>query len=914
MFVSMTSTYAKGLSFVKTYDDIEEYRLDNGLKILLKQDPEAPLISWQVWYKVGSRNEAQGLSGIAHYLEHMMFKGTKLFEKGEIAQAIQLKGGVFNAFTGDDYTAYFENFSPEHLELAIKIEADRMRNTRLDKSEIELERSVIISELEGGENNPHNILYKTLKASAFQAHPYRNPVIGWESDLHNIDHEQMKAFYDRYYAPDNAVAILAGNFDKKIALDLIQKYFGPYKKSKNKRINLITQEPKQSALKRVIIRQEGYVKLLSMAFHIPEFNHHDTPALQVLADIGFGGTSSRLYRRLVDAGLATNVSGASEAGIDPSVFRITVALVPDTDISEVEKVLNEELELMKTNISLEELERSKARVEAAAIYDRDGAYEEALQIGYFEAISNDWTKYVDWVDTIDKVSVEDVQKVAQNYLKESNQTIVQLLPEAPSLSLGAANSSDKLSSLGHKLEQAYGAATVEPLDAKKLDRLLKITKPKYYKNAKAKKLNLNLRTIKLDGDLKNTKFIFREDHSVPVLYIDAVFFAGSDKSFAEGKKGLANITASMLERGTLRNDKFAISEKFDFYGSELNFDAKKESVDVDFSVISKNLNEATALFKEILREPKFDPEELDKLKIELIAAIKQENDFLGRVTRRELNRLIYPKDHLYYSYSPEERIKAIESITIDEVRDFYQKYYNSSNLIVSVVGDVSEEKAKSLVKDLFADWNRNPQSKESLPPIITKVAPKDPSEKFIANPDKKQVEILMGHSGDLDRKDTDFYPLLIANYALGGSSLSSRLGTVVRDKNGLVYHVHSAFGATLGAGAFVIKLGCNPKNVRKAIEITKQVVQDFLKEGISPTELEATKSYLGGSFAARNLASNSNISEALSQMQIYDLGPEYIENYQQNISSIKLEDVNRAARKHIKPEKLNTVIAGPEFY
>ncbi|MDD9899183.1 MAG: pitrilysin family protein, partial [Candidatus Melainabacteria bacterium] len=535
----------KGLKFTKSFAGIDEYQLDNGMKILLKPKRDLPALSWQVWYKVGSRNEQPNLTGMAHFLEHIMFKGTDKFGKGEIAQAIQLHGGIFNAFTSDDYTAYFENFSPENLELAIQIESDRMQNARIDHDDVELERTVIVSELEGNKNDPGRSLYETLRNTAYSVHTYRNPVIGYRADLDNINSKNMREFYENYYYPDNAVAVLVGNFDTKQALTLIQKYFGKYKPKKNIRAK-VPVEPEQEASRRTIVKSGGVMKMLAMAFHIPEFKHEDSAPLSIISDIVFSGLSSRIYPKLVDAGLASSISGVPEPSHDTGLFRIISNLNQDADIAEVEKIIDTELEKIKLGATEDEINLAKAREESAFVYERDGVYDEGLQIGYFEAVTDDWTRYATWVDEVNKVTNEDIIRVAKKYFVPNNKSVVQLLPEAAGEALidlpQPTNAApDPIKAAG------YGAAVAEPIDPKKLDHLLKITKPKYTKEAKASKLELEYKKLEGDVDL-----IFKEDHSLPLIYMTANFFAGS---FADGDEpGLAYFTSQLLESGTKKKD------------------------------------------------------------------------------------------------------------------------------------------------------------------------------------------------------------------------------------------------------------------------------------------------------------------------------------------------------------------------
>ena len=894
----------KGVKFVKSFAGIDEYQLDNGLKILLKPKQDLPALSWQVWYKVGSRNEQLNRTGIAHYLEHIMFKGTETFAKGEIAQAIQLRGGVFNAFTSDDYTAYFENFAPENLELAIKIESDRMQNARIDHEDVELERSVIVSELEGNKNDPRRSLYETLRNAAFSVHTYRNPVIGYRDDLDNINSKNMREFYENYYYPDNAVAVLVGNFDIENALSLISKYFAKYKPKESKR-DKVPQEPKQEALKQMTIRADGHLKMLAMAFHIPKFDHEDSAPLSLVSDIVFSGLTSRIYPKLVDAGLASSVSGISEPSSDAGLFRIVVNLNDDADIAAVEKIVDTELELIKRGATVAEIDLAKAREEASYVYERDGVYEEGLQIGYFEAITNDWTKYATWVDEIKKVTNEDIVRVAKEYFIESNKTVVYLLPEKARDALVELDEKEVTKTPDPLKTANYGAASVEPIDQKKLKHLLKITKPKYSKNTVSSKLELEFKNIEGDIDLH-----FREDHSLPLIYLNTNFFAGS---FAdEDKTGLAFFTAQLLERGSLLKDKYEIARQLDLYGASIDFEAGRESSTLEIATLSRYSAEVFALLKEILDKPAFSEEELERLKTSTIARLKQENEFPRTIASRELNRMIYPEGHPYYAYSVEERIKAVESIIIEDIMVFYKKHYNAKNLMVSVVGDLTETEAKALVYDNFKDWNKDGLDLNgNNRPEIALVDLTKAEEKVISMPEKKQTEINMGHACPIDRLHPDFYPLLIANYALGGSSLSSRLGTAIRDDNGLVYNIRTSFAASLGAGAFKVVLGCNPANTRKAIDLTKEVIADFIKTGANQTELEVTKSYLIGSFAVRTLSSNESIAETMSQLQLFKLGDDYIDNYADRVNAITLEQVNEAVKKYIHPDQFKTVVVGP---
>ena len=270
--------------------------------------------------------------------------------------------------------------------------------------------------------------------------------------------------------------------------------------------------------------------------------------------------------------------------------------------------------------------------------------------------------------------------------------------------------------------------------------------------------------------------------------------------------------------------------------------------------------------------------------------------------------MIYPKGHVYYSYNSSEKVKAIQSINIEDVKNFYKKYFSLKSLNISVVGDISESDAKALIPKYFSAWDKD---LEVVKPALKKVNLKDSKHKHINKEAKQQSEAFIGHVGEISRNHPDFYPLFLANFALGGSPLSSKLGTKVRDENGLVYNIRSSFSAGVTPGPFYITLGANPENVEKAISLAKEAVTEFLKNGITETELEATKSFLTGSFAVRNLSSNDDIAEVAKQILVYDLDLDYPENYSEIIDSISLEQVNEAARKYIHPDKFSVVTVGP---
>ena len=415
-----------GGKYIRSAGGIEEYRLKiNDLRILLFEDHTMPVAVCMVTYHVGSRNEATGYTGATHILEHLMFKGSKKYNRknGNGIWDLEARGARVNATTWFDRTNYFEIIPSEHLEDAIRIEADRMRNARIEEKDRLSEMPVVRNEFERGENDPFEILDKNIWATAFQSHPYHHPTIGWRSDIENVSIDRLKQFYDTFYWPNNATVTIIGSFDKKQVLQQIQKYFGKYGKAPHTIPLVYTTESKQEGQKRVTVRRAGSVSLIGIAYKIPEGLHKDTHALMLLSSILGDGKSSRLYKALVDSGMATEILQWSMPLHDPSLFISYAFLTPQTKLEKVErKILHEYDRIIKNGIKKEELEKAKAKICSETAFARDGAY--ALASSLNEAIAlGDWTFFTNFQNKVKAVTVKDVERVALTYLVHDQSTI-----------------------------------------------------------------------------------------------------------------------------------------------------------------------------------------------------------------------------------------------------------------------------------------------------------------------------------------------------------------------------------------------------------------------------------------------------------------------------------------------------------
>jgi zinc protease len=411
--------------------EVKEYRLANGLKILIIEEHKAPVATFQVWYHTGSSDEPIGKSGLSHLLEHMMFKGTPKYGPSIFSKIVQKNGGTDNAYTIKDYTVYFELFSSDRISLPIDLEADRMQNLTMDPKETLLERDVVIEERRlRYEDDPQNSLFEEVVAAAFKAHPYQRPVIGWMSDIKSIERDDLYNYYKSHYSPDNAVIVIAGDVKIDEIIEKIKNSFSNISPAVSQKKNFTFSEPEQKGERRVLLKREAELPYILVAYHTPNFPHDDSCALDVLSLILSGGKSSRLYKSLVyEKKIALDVDTEYEGlSRDPYLFFLDATASPRKDIKDVEKALFLEIENIKKEPPLQhEVQKAKNQIESSFVMEQDSIYMEAMKYGIFEMLG-DWKLINRYLEGIRKVTPDDVTQVANKYLQEDNRTVGILIP------------------------------------------------------------------------------------------------------------------------------------------------------------------------------------------------------------------------------------------------------------------------------------------------------------------------------------------------------------------------------------------------------------------------------------------------------------------------------------------------------
>lgn len=417
-----------------TATETREFILSNGMKVLLVEAPKAPVVTIQVWYKVGSRNEVMGRAGLSHMLEHMMFKGTVKYPKGTFSRLIRKNGGIDNAFTSQDFTAYFENLAADRVELALEMEADRMQGLVLDMKELTTEREVVKEERRlRTEDDPQGALVEALFAQAYLSHPYHWPVIGWFNDLDAMTLDDLQQHYDTYYSPNNATLIVVGDIKADSLLPAIKQLFELIPRGPEPR-PIATMEPEQKGERRFLLKRDAQVAFVMMGYRVPNFSSEDSYALDILDSILSHGKSSRLYQSLVYEQKSALAVGAEYSLLqsDPGLFYFYALVSPNQKPELVEKFLNREIKRLQTDLPTElELQRAKNQVEASHIFEQDSNFRRAMLLGQAESVGAGWQKIDQFVERIRAVNAKDIQRVARQYLTEDNRTVGTLIPVPP---------------------------------------------------------------------------------------------------------------------------------------------------------------------------------------------------------------------------------------------------------------------------------------------------------------------------------------------------------------------------------------------------------------------------------------------------------------------------------------------------
>lgn len=868
-------------------EGITEYQLSNGLKVLLFPDQTKSTATVNITYLVGSRMEGYGETGMAHLLEHMLFKGSTNHKN--IPQELSSHGASPNGTTWYDRTNYFETFSAteENLNWALSLESDRMINSFIAKKDLESEFSVVRNEFEMGENYPSAILQERVMSSAYIWHNYGKSTIGSKEDIEKVPIENLQAFYRKFYQPDNAVLMVTGKIDEAKTLALVNKYFGSIPRPKRVLTEPYTVEPTQDGERSVILRRVGEVQAASAGYHIPSASHPDYVAMDIISHVLTNEPSGRLYKALVESKLASSVSCQVFGLKDPGYMYFDTEVLKEKSLDSVQRTMLNLLDNLKSNpITQEELDRART----ASLRDVELAFNNSEFVGTFISefiASGDWRLMFIYRDRLQNITLEDVNRAALAYLKPSNRTSGLFIPEKSPDRAEIPASPDMKETYQNYKGKAMEAAA-ESFDATPANIENRTKRGEITGGGKYALLSKTTR-----GNLVQMKITLR---------------IGSQKSL-ENKGDFIDPTASMLMKGTKTMTQEQINDNLAKLKASVDISAGGQTVTAQISTTRDNLKAVLAIVKQLLREPSFPVAEFEKLKAEMLTGIDQQKSDPQSIAFLRIEQLTrqYPKSDFRYPSTFEEMTTATNSLTIDNLKNFYNEFYNSSNATVAAVGEFDEAMVISTLNDMLGNWTAA-NKYERAPDAYEKA--KATSEKILT-PDKKNATLAARLNLTLQDNNADYPALIMGNYMLGGGFLNSRLATRIRQKEGISYGVGSWLraSATDASGEFGSYAIYNPENSDKLIAAYKEELNKMLADGFTEAELKDAKSGFTQS-RSKNRSDDDYLVNRLADYLFLNRTMAWDETQENQINAITAAQVNAAMKKWINPAEITIVQAG----
>jgi len=864
--------------------------LDNGLSIITAEEHSLPIVCATLWYRTGARWERDGQSGLAHFLEHMMFKGSARYPKGVIDTLSLQLGGNNNAFTSYDYTCYYFTFSSDRWEIALDIEADRMQNLLLDPEEFASEKRVVMEELKMGEDNPWGYLRKEVSALALRRHPYRRPIIGWREDLESLQLEDMRRFYNTYYQPGNAFLVVTGDVTPDQVEHLAYKHFGALTGQPVPSLSIPPETPAPGTV-RFRSSKPAHISRLLVAFPAPSIRQDDIHAMNILRYILAEGKTSRLYHRLIEE--EQSVSSFAiyfEDMADPSLLMMGAELKEQSTFEEVENVIQDELtKLLQSGFSETEITKALRQLESDYIFEQEDISSLAVSLGMYECLDT-YRFYTSFLQKAKAVTSEQLLDTARRFLRFDCCTIGQLEKQTA----GAVNHWD-LASAADSLRPVQSYTPRQDAPAK--------PDPSPFTGSSGSAVDLPIETLQLDNGLT---VMLCPLHRIPAVTMSAVVLAGSRED-ETGTEGLAYLAGNMLDEGTAHHSHHDIATYIDGIGGELESFAGRESAGITMKMLREHASEGLALLREMIFESVFPEERLALTRSQIITRLASLEDRPDYVGSREFSRLVYdgtPLAHPTLGY-----LDSVGRLSRSQIQVFHQQRYTPANTILVVVGDVDPTR---IIAQIREEWGPMPGGQKQFRPLIDVNRQTAPVQRQLTVEDKEQHHIYLGHLG-VRRNNPDYYTLLVMDVILGsGPGFTSRIPKILRDEMGLAYTTFASICSTAGLdpGRFLAYIGTDPRQRDVAIEQMIREIRKIRDEEVSPDELKAAQDYLTGSFVFK-FETMFQIASFMVAARIHGLGLDYTRRFPEFIRSVTVADVRAVARQYLDPENLTIVEVGP---
>ena len=847
---------------------VEKFRLDNGLTVVIRPNPATPVAAVQLWVKAGSTAEPEERAGMSHILEHMAFKGTKRRGVGDIAREVESLGGDINAYTSFDHTVYLITISGRFLENALDILSDTLENPLFDADELARELEVILEEVRMNEDKPERVVSKALFAEAYRKHPYGRPVIGYVDTIKKTTREDLVAYFNKWYVSGNMVLVITGGVDPKAARPIIEKTFGRLQPRSAPKADLPV-EPPQNETRVAIMEKDAGLVYLEMGFHGPAMSDPDMYAFDLLSMVLGVGDTSRLSRAVKDRkGLVDSVYAASYTPKDPGFIFIGGAMSPEKAREALREILYETFRFVAGPPDESELSRAKTATETVFIFSLESVSALARLVGFYETAMDDAAFEQKYLQGIRATTAGDIHAAARKYLLPENLSVSMVFPN------GRKVIEDPEEVRRIALE-AFAAATAK-------------AKPKGEKKDAVTKETLP----------NGIRVIVREDRSVPVVAVEAGFLAGL-RAEPMTKGGVAGLTAGMLTKGAKNRSADEIAEAVENMGADLSGYSGRNTFGLYGKFLSRDFGRGFSLFTELLREPTFPGEELEKKRRETLGALKQQKDQLAQEAVR-----LFLKTHYEghpYSRNPLGTEESIQAMTTADLADYYRRWIDPRNMVLAISGDIDAQEAIEAVRGAFGDL---PQREEYKPLGAIPVPSPTAARKVQEQRETQQAHFIIGYKG-ARFTDPDRYALDVLGSALAG--MGGRLFIELRDKMSLAYSVTSFSSEQVDPGFFAFYMGTSTDKLDTAVSETMKAIVRVKESGLTQDEFDRSKKWMIGNYEI-GLQSNSSYVGKMVKNELYGVGYRETFDTPEKIAAVTLSDVNRLAADILDMEKQTIAI------
>lgn len=880
----------------------EKYELENGLDVILHQDKSDPIVSVAIQYGVGSNREKTGRTGFAHLFEHMLFQESENVPQDQFFKMIQDAGGTLNGGTWKDGTIYYEIVPSNALETVMWLESDRMGffiNTVTESAFYNQQEVVQNEKRQRVDNNPYGHTNWVLDKNIYpEGHPYNWQVIGELVDLQNATVEDVREFYDKYYGPNNATLVLAGDFETTEAKAMIEKYFGEIKRRQE--VPKLEPQPVTISETKRLYHEDNFATApqLNMVWPTVQQYTEDAYALDFLAEILSSGKKAPLYKVLVkDKELTSRTSAYNNSQEIAGEFHIIITANDGKDLDDVEAGIMEGFKLFETEgVTDRDVERIKAGLETSFYNGISSVLGKSFQLAQYNVFAGDPGFIETDIENIKKVTKEDVMRVYNKYIKDKPFVMTSFVPKGQ-LELIADNS-EVAPVVEEKITENV-TKVVEDTEAEVAKTPSNFDRSKAPDQGETPALNV---PTNWTAELANGIDVYGiEQNEIPTVNFSLVIEGGHLLDNMD-KNGVANLMTDIMMEGTANKTPEQLEEEIELLGASINMYTTRESIVIRGNTLTRNFDKTIDLIEEILLEPRWDEEEFGRIKTATINSIKRSDANPNVVANRVYNKLLYGKDHIF-SYPTSGTEESVNSITINDLKEFYNKNFSPSISKFHVVGKINKDDALKSLKGLEERW----ASKEVTLPEYPIANNRDKSSLYFVDiPQAKQSVINIGYIA-LPRTDKDFYPAEVMNYKLGGS-FSGNVNLILREEKGYTYGARTGFSGSKIPGTFTASSSVRTNTTGESVQIFKDQIAKY-KEGISEEDLEFTKNALIKS-NARRFETQGALLGMLQEMSNYQLPTNYIENEEEIIRNMTLEQHRELANKYLDESKMAYLVVG----